>query len=283
MKFERPETVDEFRDVAYDFLAQREPENNLLLGILVGNYDWPSAWFGVVRDDAGIVVRAAICTPPFGVAMSAGEAGAAEIASGLSSERFAFPWILTDEADRAEVASALGLLLVTAQEETQHIYELTRVAQVRPASGRARDATEQDIDKLAQWWEAFQDDVGIPPELRTTAARQTVESAIGRDEMPFVVWSNEGDVVSMARAIGPTPTGIRLGAVYTPNDQRGKGYATNLVAALSQRLFEQGRERVFLFTQDSNPTSNSIYQQIGYRRVRTVVRLIPQDHAKEEN
>ena len=39
------------------------------------------------------------------------------------------------------------------------------------------------------------------------------------------------------------------------------------VAALSQLLLDSGRKFCFLFTDLSNPTSNHIYQAIGYRPV----------------
>ena len=48
---------------------------------------------------------------------------------------------------------------------------------------------------------------------------------------------------------------------------RGRGYASNCVAALTQKMLDQGRKFCFLYTDLSNPTSNKIYQQIGYRPV----------------
>ena len=78
---------------------------------------------------------------------------------------------------------------------------------------------------------------------------------------------------------GPTPSGIRIGPVYTPPELRRRGYASALVAALTASLLESGRRLCFLFTDLANPTSNSIYQQVGYRPVtrrrRMGVRLSP--------
>jgi predicted GNAT family acetyltransferase len=39
------------------------------------------------------------------------------------------------------------------------------------------------------------------------------------------------------------------------------------VAALSQTLLDQGRMYCFLFTDLANPTSNHIYQAIGYQPI----------------
>jgi predicted GNAT family acetyltransferase len=71
----------------------------------------------------------------------------------------------------------------------------------------------------------------------------------------------------MACSQGPTPTGIRISLVYTPGEKRGRGYASACVAALSDEQLRAGRSRCFLFTDLANPTSNRIYQRIGYRPV----------------
>jgi predicted GNAT family acetyltransferase len=60
---------------------------------------------------------------------------------------------------------------------------------------------------------------------------------------------------------------VRVGPVYTPPDLRGRGYASGVVAALSQHALDQGAAACMLFTDVANPTSNKIYQRIGYRYV----------------
>ena len=65
----------------------------------------------------------------------------------------------------------------------------------------------------------------------------------------------------------PTTSGIWIGPVYTPPAERNKGYATSLVARMSQQALDGGRKFCALFTDLSNPTSNAIYQRIGYRPI----------------
>jgi hypothetical protein len=48
------------------------------------------------------------------------------------------------------------------------------------------------------------------------------------------LWEQNGPV-SLAGFTGPTPNGIRIGPVYTPPAHRRRGYASALVAALSQQ------------------------------------------------
>jgi predicted GNAT family acetyltransferase len=60
---------------------------------------------------------------------------------------------------------------------------------------------------------------------------------------------------------------MRIGPVYTPPDYRGRGYASACTAALSQQMLYAGYQYCFLYTDLSNPTSNRIYQNIGYELV----------------
>jgi predicted GNAT family acetyltransferase len=100
-----------------------------------------------------------------------------------------------------------------------------------------------------------------------TEAREIVGQRLGADDAGFLLWADGGGVVSASGWGGPTPNGIRIGPVYTPPALRGRGYATALVAELSQTLLDQGRRFCFLFTDLANPTSNAIYERIGYVRV----------------
>jgi len=65
----------------------------------------------------------------------------------------------------------------------------------------------------------------------------------------------------------------RLGPVYTPPDQRGRGWASNAVAEVSG-LIQAGGARVCLFTDQANPTSNKIYAALGYRQVIDMANLV---------
>jgi predicted GNAT family acetyltransferase len=65
----------------------------------------------------------------------------------------------------------------------------------------------------------------------------------------------------------------RVSWVYTPGPLRRRGYAAACVAALSQQVLDRGAEAVMLYTDLANPTSNAVYQRIGYRAVGDAVDL----------
>ena len=58
---------------------------------------------------------------------------------------------------------------------------------------------------------------------------------------------------------------VRVGPVYTPPEHRRRGYGAAVTAAASQHALDAGAVQVVLFTDLANPTSNSVYQRIGYR------------------
>jgi predicted GNAT family acetyltransferase len=132
-----------------------------------------------------------------------------------------------------------------------------------------RPATPADLDVLAAWVQAFRESIG---EAFLGGARELAEQRIRDGEM--FLWHVEGQPVAMAGAIGPTRNGIRIVLVYTPPEHRNRGYASNLVATLTQHQLDAGRRFCFLTTDLTNPTSNKIYRQIGYRPVSESVTLM---------
>lgn len=155
----------------------------------------------------------------------------------------------------------------------QRIYELTEVVlPPRSASGRMRQATPDELDLMAAWGAAFDEETDLP-RMDSRARAKTWLDAGGLFVWEDVVETGPGapgsdpEPVCMAAAVGFTRHGARIGFVYTPRERRGHGYGTACTAALSQRLLDEGRRFCCLYTDLANPTSNRIYQQIGYRPV----------------
>ena len=64
----------------------------------------------------------------------------------------------------------------------------------------------------------------------------------------------------------------RVQLVFTPPELRGHGFASACVAVVTARELAAGRTPM-LYTDLTNPTSNAIYQRIGYRWVTEAVSL----------
>ena len=147
------------------------------------------------------------------------------------------------------------------------IFQLDAVTPAPAVAGALRPATAADLDLLVSWVAAFTRDIGEREEAgRGRRARAGVSRTIAAGGLHL--WEVEGaGPVSMANATGATPSGIRINMVYTPPELRRRGYASACVGALSQAMLDAGRRFCFLYTDLANPTSNHIYQELGYRPV----------------
>ena len=104
------------------------------------------------------------------------------------------------------------------------------------------------------------------PDADAERVAAVVDQSLAGIGRRIFLW-DDGEPASLAGAGGATPNGIRIGPVYTPPARRERGYASALTAALSQAMLDEGRRFCFLYTDLANPTSNRIYQAIGYEAV----------------
>ncbi|MFD3511611.1 GNAT family N-acetyltransferase [Streptomyces sp. NPDC058657] len=137
-----------------------------------------------------------------------------------------------------------------------------------PAAGGSRTATPADRELLAGWVRAFAEDTGQPGDRAVAIVDAQLEHG------GLTVWEDPcGVPVSMAGASLPAEGMVRLSLVYTPPDQRGKGYAAALTADVSTAVVAAGAKEVVLFADVANPVSNRIYRRLGYEGVSTRVVL----------
>jgi len=70
----------------------------------------------------------------------------------------------------------------------------------------------------------------------------------------------------MAAASASAAGVVRVSTVYTPPENRARGYAQSCVEALTKRILSQSH-RCALFADLKNPTANAVYRRIGYQPV----------------
>ena len=271
----RQQTADDFLAAAGEFLARREAEHNLMFGICSALRLSPEAFgrdsprFLTVTDAAGRVVAASLQTPPNNLVVSqVDDFGALELfvdafaddpPPGVLAPKDVVEPFLARWADRTGETAHL--------EVAERIFRLERVLPPRrPATGSWRLATIGDRELVADWVVAFSTEA-MPEQPPIDDPEAVADRWIARVNRLLYLWEDGGRVVSLVGAGGETPNGIRIGPVYTPPNARGRGYATSLTAAASADQLERGRRFCFLFTDLANPTSNAIYQSIGYEPV----------------
>ena len=249
---------------------------------------WRDAQAFLERDEAGNTQVLAIASrhafepgdsPPLG--FTAAGAGALLAAAMLTAKGTLFPTsadaevlgtlhdalaedghVVTDIVGEQATAEACAQL--TGAPFRRHVglrlYRLETVNDVRMAPGAMRAASDADYDLLCAWQRAFFEDANV---------RESV------DDIPHIVrrrlqtggaWLWEVDGVPVAHAgFRHTPIrSVRIAPVYTPPGERGRGYATALVAALSRHLLGQGRMPLYLFADAQNPTANGVYLRTGF-------------------
>lgn len=160
----------------------------------------------------------------------------------------------------------------------QGLYRLDQVDETLDKSpGTLRQAQESDKPLLEKWYIGFVKDTKMP-EVTSEQAAEWVMRAIERKEI--VLWEDNGIPVACAKQARPSQNSITVSFVYTPTQHRRKGYARTLVADFSAQLLNT-YEFCMLYTDKKNPTSNKIYQEIGYKKIADSVHLgfeVTEDH-----
>ncbi|MEO3813597.1 GNAT family N-acetyltransferase [Sphaerisporangium sp. B11E5] len=129
--------------------------------------------------------------------------------------------------------------------------------------GAARMAGDGDLTAVVEWMSAFCAEADPHPQAGDVRAQ--VAQRVGLGE--FVLWEDGGRPVAMAAFSEPVIGMSRIGPVYTPPGLRGRGYGSAVTYAATRAAGEAGADLVLLFTDLANPTSNSIYQALGYRPI----------------
>ncbi len=266
MQLKRFHNVQDFWLEAKAFLLQHESEHSWLIGniqTLLHHRDrYPERLHLVTVQDNASILAAAVQIPPHKLLLSKAQNldALTVIAQDLSLKLL--PGVAGLAAEVATFVQRWRTFTdqIGQQTEVMQIYDLTSVLPVPPVDGILRLATEADRPLLMKWIPAFFSEV---VEMVHDPVEQILESGLKHQD--FYLWE---DGTTVALAAGKRFDQIaRIGLVYTPPEHRQKGYATACVASLSQSFLAQGYRRCFLFADLAHPTSNSIYQKIGYRPV----------------
>jgi GNAT superfamily N-acetyltransferase len=268
--------ADSFLATARAALERQESANGLMLGLGIRLVHEPNAYgsqpyFATVQSAADLRV-AALMTPPHKLQVYAPQGrewvGVGMVADGLLHGRWSVPGVMAGEAV-AETFAAIWHSKTGASYQIgmrQRIYELRHVVHPGYPAGEFRPAAIEDVALVRQWARGFYEDC-----FGDGRHEQSMRSAEEKVKAGTLYLWVDGVPRSMAARIRPTPHGEAVGYVYTPPSQRRKGYASAVVARLSQRILDDGKQFCTLYTNLANPTSNHIYQQIGYTAIADVM------------
>jgi len=275
MKVRFYDDISDFYNIVMPFLLEREAENNLLLGVLDAIGDDPRR-YGESKPVLALVSNSnqlkliAIRTPPFNQLLSyTDDLGSIDVlVDSLIEENMDLPGVLGTKEGAEEFTRlwCKGKKIKANLIAYERIYKLIEVAEETLGDRKLINADNSFQELILKWGREFilealpESEVKLRDDWNPSLIRSIDEKRI------FLLLDN-GSPLSMARRAGKTPNGITVNLVYTPPSLRRKGYATECVAKLSKLLLDEGNKFCFLFTDLLNPTSNSIYQKIGYRPI----------------
>jgi predicted GNAT family acetyltransferase len=271
--------LDRFEAEAGPFLARRPVENSVLrtvCGVLrrrgLDAYTSEPPEFGWWRPAGGGEVAAAFLrTPPYPPLLSCGTPESSrELADELAARTAGrLPQVRGDgEAVRAFADAWRDRTGAEPTVERElRTYRLGTLVPRPVPPGRARVAGLADRDLLLRWQERFAEDVGEPARPGTRAVDDALSYG-GR-----TLWEVDGRPVAMAGSTPPEDGAVRIVAVYTPKEQRGRGYAGAVTSAVSQAALDAGARDVLLVSDLANPISTGLYQRLGYLPVRDHVSI----------
>ena len=252
-------------------LELNESENNLPIGIAYALADNPSIYGPDSRLllsilEQGSAVGVAIMTPPRRLILSRVDTSI-EVAMGALTRYLRgidtpIPGVVgpATEAQAFSDCWTEGMPSLSSRVAMRmRVFEARTVADVPLSPGKLRLAGMGDQPLMARWMVAFSE--AIDESVDVDTAKSNAEQYIKNRQL--YVWDNGGPV-SIAKASRPTKNGTTINTVYTPPEHRNKGYATSCVWSLTKKLLSGRYSFCSLYTDLSNPTSNSIYAKIGY-------------------
>ncbi len=255
-------------DALGDVLLADEPRHNLPLGLLATARAQPEVYpevvGWVVRERNG-VVGGALRTPPHNlILLRPARDGVLEaLADSVDIE---LPGVVgaVPEVDVFAAAWARRHELDATTRSSSGSTHFASSCAPRRGPGELRLAGQRDRSLVLERFLAFGEEIG---EHDDEQLERSVDARLASDDAGVGLWLVDGEVVSIAGFGGPTPNGIRIGPVHTPGPLRGRGYGTAVTAAVTRLQLDRGRRFCFLYTDLANPTSNAIYQRLGYEPV----------------
>lgn len=272
MRLEGHAGPEEFLAAAGPLLDADEARHNLIYGICTLVREAPDAFeaahFWTIADRA--VVGAALMTPPFNIVVARPLDGNALsfAARALHEQGVVVPGVVgaVPEVDQFAAAWEEAAGQLRRVRMRQGIYRAPTVRLPAAVDGAPREAEDRDRALALAWRRAFEEEA-MHGDVVGTSDDSWFDRRLASPTAGMTLWEHDSRVVSLCGYGGETPHGIRIGPVYTPPELRRRGYASALVAHVTQQQLEGGRDYCFLYTDLANPTSNRLYVNLGYELV----------------
>eukprot|EP01080_Neovahlkampfia_damariscottae_P000775 gene775-9025_t len=287
MKLLTQKTLKEFKKQVYPFLSKHEAENSFVFDLTQKienspkNYEEVNFW--TISDESNILLASIFTTgkeTKFVISKCEQNKKTIpfladhyleylkdkiQITAGLCSNS-------EDTTILSEYLKIMGKIKDYSIAMKMLMYTLTKDNLILPNrtnnKGELILATTEHSEICLNFWTQFMiDTFGNNPKF--LGSEESYRKRIDHDmknEYIFLWKLKETDeIVSMCEKTGYTPNGYRIGMIFTPKNHRKNGYGSAVTAALCKKIFDDGGKYCSLFADTINPTSNKIYQNIGFK------------------
>jgi len=260
--------VENFLKSNEDILLKNESRNNLMLGladsILHSKRSSETPLFYTVRRDSQICGQAIRTNPDKPLILAEMDNNTVSF---LANELKRKNVELDGAVGPIETAKFFSSIWSGSSKVGMHqgIYQLDNVIHPDYEGGSMVLAEDKHFDLVREFSFGFIKDC-FPGENKENEADEAAARNIKNKTL--FLWKNlSGEFVSMAANNRESKNGATISWVYTPPQHRNHGYGSKIVASLSQKMLNNGKAFCNLFTDLLNPTSNSIYQKVGYKKI----------------
>ncbi len=268
MAWHLTDSIEIYAEHVWDLLSVRADLNTLAL-TQIASADADKLWAGdeptfAWWSHAGRTLGAVSLTPPYEMLLNVVPDEALEdLVTALRRNGIAVPGVdgVPDTAVRFAELWTAGTSQPTVLTRRLRLYSTEQpVTPELPAAGRARLAGDDEFELIVGWYGEFGREMGDRPVGASRFVRERIDAGLAW------LWEDEeGAPVSLAARHQPAAGVSRVGPVYTPPEHRRHGFGAAVTAACTRHTLATDSTTAVLFTDVANPTSNAIYQRIGYR------------------
>lgn len=273
MKIIKHDSVDDFLAMNEELLLAKESFHNLILGLAYGIRDHkvePSLPLYYSIESNGKVIACALRSNhdrPF-IVTEMPEGFVDFLIKDLASNNIELAAVVGEESTATYFKNQWINLNNLNFKINIHlgVYECFNVIFPKVMTGELRQATQEDRITLKKYIIGFYQDCFPDQPIIDENIEKSIDRLLENKSL-FVLQNSKKEIISMAANTRSTLNGGTISLVYTPKEFRGFGHASTTVSLLSDILIKNGKKFTCLFTDLTNPTSNSIYQKIGFIKI----------------
>lgn len=139
-------------------------------------------------------------------------------------------------------------------------YECKKAIKPKKVPGKLIKAELKHLDIVAEFWEGFVFDcfgISVIREKQISGVKSMIEFG------NLYLWEVDNTICGMVNIAHKSQKYARINNVYTPLEQRKKGYASAMVSEVCSILIKEGLTPM-LYADVTNDDSNKVYKTIGF-------------------